>query len=94
MTKCKGILKNGEKCGKRASFNVQGEPARFCKNCANDNMVNVVSKMCECGKARPSFNIPGKKATHCVDCKRDNMVDVKNKLCECGKARPSFNIPG
>ena len=68
-------------CGKRANFNYEGEPARFCKDCSAANMIDVKNKKCACGKGQPSFNVEGKKAKHCAACKTEDMIDVKNKKC-------------
>ena len=55
-------------------------------------MINVKTKKCQCGKARPYFNYPGAKvALCCKQCKSEGMVDVKSPKCQCGKSRPLYN---
>ena len=57
--------------------------------------MQLVSRICRCGKAQPIYNEPGKtKPICCSRCKTDTMVDVKNKRCRCGKAQPQYNEPG
>lgn len=80
-------------CKKRASYNVVGLKARWCKVHKTSEMVDVANKKCPCG-TRPSFNLPGEtKEICCAECKTPGMINVKNKLCPCGK-QPSFNFPG
>ena len=46
-------------------------------------MVDVKSKKCKCGKARPTYNEPGEtKAICCSSCKTETMVDVIHKKCK------------
>lgn len=54
-------------------------------------MVNVVSKLCPCGK-QTSFGEPGKKSTACAKCKTKEMVEI-NGLCPCG-THACFGMPG
>jgi hypothetical protein len=57
-------------------------------------MVDVISKKCRCGKARPSYNEPNETtAICCATCKTDTMINVISKKCRCGKAQPIYNEP-
>ena len=89
MGLCKFLNENGGKCGKSASFNVEGKKAEYCRDHKKENMVDVKHKKCihiddetriQCDK-NPSFNYEGKKAEYCNDHKKENMVDVKHKKC-------------
>jgi hypothetical protein len=80
-------------CKKRASYNTEDLKPMWCKTHKTDEMVNVRSKKCPCGKI-PSFNLPGETVgTHCKMCKTEEMVDVVNNKCPCG-TRPMYNLPG
>ena len=83
-------------CGKAPNFNMTGQKKpMYCFECKTDEMIDVVSKKCKCGKARPYFNLPGQnKPMCCSECKTDDMIDVVSKKCKCGKAQPVFNLPG
>jgi len=85
-------------CGKsRPSFNYEGKPAEYCKDCAkDDDMVNVKDKKCiKCNTKHPSFNYKGKPARYCKDCAKDDMIDVKSKKCiKCNTKHPNFNYEG
>jgi len=67
--------------GTQASFNVEGQPARFCAKCKTENMIDVNSRKCQCGLSRPTYNFKGQKAEYCIECKTENMIDVNNKRC-------------
>jgi hypothetical protein len=55
--------------------------------------MQLSSRICVCGKARPSYNEPNETtAICCASCKTPSMVDVKNKRCKCGKI-PIYNEP-
>jgi hypothetical protein len=71
----------------------------FCKNCKNDDMIDVIHKKClfkNCDK-HPIFNFEGEtKPIYCSDHKESNMIDVINKKClfeKCIK-QPAFNFEG
>ena len=73
--------------------------AVYCRQHAQDDMVNVYSKRClhdSCIKC-PSFNIRGSKtAVYCKQHAQDGMVNVCSKRClhdSCMK-RPTFNVKG
>jgi hypothetical protein len=56
-------------------------------------MINIVSKMCICGKAIPSFGLAEDKiATCCKECKTQEMINIISKMCICGKSQPSFGL--
>ena len=86
-------------CTTVASFNVKGsKKAAYCKQHAEDGMVNVHHDPClhdACTK-RPSFNIKGsKKAAYCRKHAQGGLVNVISRLrCShdsCPR-QPSFNI--
>ena len=87
-------------CGKaRATLNFPGETkAKFCNDCRQEGMVNVIDKKCECGKKQPNFGyLEDGKAVCCLECKQDDMVDIRNqnKMCiKCKKTRASYNKKG
>jgi len=86
------ICKHSE-CKKKASYNVIGLKARWCKAHKTSDMMDVVHKKCPCGR-RSNFNFPGEKlGVYCNMCKTSDMVDVNHKKCPCRK-NPSYNIPG
>jgi len=78
------------------SFNIEGEYARYCKNCKTDEMIDVNHIKCiECKLIRPSFNIDGLTAKYCENCKTEEMVNVVNNFCiKCKKINSSFNFKG
>ena len=82
-------------CGKYANFNVPTEIRGIsCLKCKTDDMIDVVSKRCKCGKSQPFFNVPGeKKGVCCKICKTVDMINVMSNKCSCGKT-PIFNVPG
>jgi hypothetical protein len=102
--KAKSVKRKQKTCkcikAKRPCFNVPGKTGGvWCKHCPDKppNAIDVVHKLCICGKARPSFNLPGEKiGKWCENCedKPRNAVNVVDKLCVCGKAQPTFNLPG
>lgn len=71
------------KCDKIASFNYEGERAKFCKLHKEPNMLNVRSKKClECNK-QPSFNYPGtSELLYCDEHKKCNMVNLRSYKCK------------
>jgi len=83
-----------ENCNKRASFNVAGEKAKYCKDHKTGVMVDVLNKMCHCGLAQPRWNYIGLQPEHCVSCKLPGMIETHRKKCFCGKVRPCFNFQG
>jgi hypothetical protein len=85
-------------CHTRPSFNVPGQPAKYCKEHATPGMENVVSATCadpDCHKI-PCFNVPGQPAKYCKEHATPGMKDVKSATCadpDC-HTQPSFNVPG
>jgi hypothetical protein len=75
-----------EGCTTRSSYGLKGKKAEYCAAHKTDEMVNVVSKLCEhegCTSVNPVFNIKGSKTgKFCSIHKSDNMVDVKHKRCK------------
>lgn len=57
-------------------------------------MINLLCKLCHCGKARPTYNYEGLTAKFCKLCKTDDMINVNDKKCKCGLSIPTFNIKG
>ena len=78
-----------------ASFGyTDGTGTQFCSKHKEDGMVNLLCKLCECGKARPTYNYDGLAANFCKECKEPDMINVNDKRCECGKVKPCFNFKG
>ncbi len=74
------------------SINIETKPEN-CFKCKTDNMINIYSKKCKCGKSlKPIYGLKGSKPECCLNCKDNDMIDVSHKLCECGN-RPSFSEP-
>ena len=89
--KCKFI----DGCLMTASFGFKdGEGTQFCSKHKVDGMINLLCKLCDCGKARPTYNYQGLFANFCKECKKDGMINVNDKRCKCGKAKPTFNFKG
>jgi len=85
-----------EGCLLTASFGYRGngKGTQFCSNHKKDDMVNLICKLCFCGKARPTYNYEGKSANFCKECKEEDMINVNDKNCFCGRVKPTFNLPG
>lgn len=81
-------------CNLTASFGYRGFGTRFCSKHKIDDMINLVCRLCECGKARPTYNFEGKPAAYCKLCRVDGMKNVNDKPCKCGRVTPTFNLPG
>jgi hypothetical protein len=89
--KCKFI----DGCTLTASFGYRDEKGtQFCSKHKSINMVNLLCKSCECGRARPTYNFEGLAAKCCLECKEEEMINVNDKMCSCGKSRPTFNLKG
>jgi hypothetical protein len=89
--KCKFI----DGCLMTASFGFKdGEGTQFCSKHKVDGMINLLCKLCDCGKARPTYNYEGLFANFCKECKKDGMINVNDKRCKCGKSKPTFNFKG
>jgi len=89
-------MKNNNKkcvCGLVSpAFNFIGEEAKYCNSCKLEGMLNVKTKLCECGKAQPTYNFPNTKpAICCSKCKKSGMLNIKDKKCLCCKAIPVYN---
>lgn len=78
------------------SFGYAGEKPTNCLKCVKENMINLRSKKCFCGKKEPVFGIDeGKPATHCAECKSEEMTNVKGKKCiVCKDITPSYGLEG
>ena len=72
-------------CNLTASFGYRGFGTRFCSKHKIDDMINLVCRLCECGKARPTYNFEGKPAAYCKLCRVDGMKNVNDKPCKCGR---------
>ncbi len=81
-------------CNLTASFGYRGSGTRFCSKHKEPDMVNLVCRLCECGKARPTYNFEGKPAAYCKECRLEGMINVNDKPCKCGRVKPTFNLPG
>jgi hypothetical protein len=44
-------------------------------------MINLLCKLCSCGKARPTYNFEGLSANFCLECKTSDMINVNDKKC-------------
>jgi hypothetical protein len=84
-------------CKTTASFNYEGQKAKFCKKHKLENMVCVKNRLCiypEC-KTRSSFNFKGEnKGLYCAKHKKIGMLDVTHTKCkhdQCEKY-PIFNF--
>lgn len=68
----------------RASFNLEGLPAKYCVNCATPEMLGVNNKKCitEGCTTQPSFNYDGGKPLFCGKCKLDEMINVRGNRCD------------
>lgn len=83
-------------CGNsRATYNLPGESTpKYCAECKDETMIDVVHARCRCNKAIPVYNLMGVlPPICCAECKTEDMVNVYDKRCFCGKAIPSFNEP-
>lgn len=67
---------------------------KFCSKHKADGMLNLLCKLCSCGKARPTFNYEGLSANFCKNCKSVEMINVNDSKCKCGKCKPTFNFLG
>lgn len=83
-------------CGKRPSFNLPGQPPRFCEKCKTEGMINVINPRCEfpgC-QLRPSFAHSGEqKARFCIAHKEEGMENVAEARCaepNCPSINPCF----
>jgi hypothetical protein len=86
--------KSQDGCLFTASFGYRdGNGTQFCSKHKKDGMVNLICKLCSCGKARPTYNFIGMTANFCVSCKKDGMINVNDNMCDCGKVKPTFNFP-
>ena len=82
-------------CLLTASFGYKdGTGTQFCSAHKEVNMVNLLCKSCECGRARPTYNYEGSSANFCKECKKEGMINVNDKKCHCGSAIPTFNLAG
>jgi len=90
-------------CGKRASFNYEGnKTGSHCKKCKLPGMIDVINKKCldeQCNKV-PNFNFPNeKKGLYCSEHSKVGMISVttsKSQICQkenCSK-RCSYGIFG
>ena len=84
-----------EGCDLIASFGFRnGKGTQFCSMHKQVDMINLICKLCDCGKSRPTYNYQGLSANFCKECKKVDMINVNDKKCFCGKAKPTFNLPG
>lgn len=86
MTRCKYTP-----CSKRAIYGVS--KLEYCFGHKKDEMLNLNTSRCKCGKV-PSFNIHlSDKPKYCKDCKTLDMIQVRSKRCvQCKKVRASYGI--
>lgn len=86
--------KKCENCSLIASFGYRETGTRFCSKHKVPDMINLLCKLCNCGRVRPAYNFEGFTANFCIMCKSEEMVNVNDARCMCGKARPTFNFEG
>lgn len=81
-------------CKKRSTYGYEGKTPEYCAQHKLDNMVDVVSAMCEkCGKIQGVFGYD-KNNLYCKGCSEENMKNVKAKMCEkCNEKQPKYNYP-
>ncbi len=68
----------------------------YCKECKNDNDINVTLKRCLCKKTTsPVFNYLNKKVGICCkNCKLDGMINIKAIKCNCNNNKiATFGYP-
>jgi len=83
-----------EGCKLTASFGFKdGNGTQYCSKHKESSMINLLCKLCNCGKARPTYNYKGFTAKFCKECKKDDMINVNDKMCLCG-VKPTFNYKG
>jgi hypothetical protein len=84
-----------EDCTFIASFGFRdGCGTQFCSKHKQENMINLLCKLCNCGKSRPTYNYEGLSANFCKECKESDMINVNDKKCFCGRVKPTFNLAG
>ena len=82
-------------CLLTASFGYKdGSGTQFCSKHTDSDMINLLCKLCNCGKSRPTYNYNGLSAKFCKECKEKEMINVNDKNCKCGKSRPTVNLEG
>jgi len=74
-------------------FNYEGLKPEYCASCRIENMIDLTSKKCKCGK-KCYYNYDNKIPEFCSNCKTSEMTNVRDKKCKCGKSRPTFNYEG
>ena len=67
---------------------------KYCSKHKEEGMINLLCKLCSCGKARPTYNLEGLTANYCSQCRTDDMINVNDKKCVCGLSIPTFNFKG
>ena len=72
------------------NYRLPGEIALCCAACKNDDMVDVIYKMCQCGKVA-SFGMADNKPTHCNNCKSTNIMTVIGKIYKQQHCTTSVN---
>lgn len=86
------ICKFADGCNLIASFGLyDGQGTQFCSKHKSGKMINLLCKLCDCGKSRPTYNFEGLSANYCKECKTETMVNVNDKKCNCGLSIPTFN---
>tara|TARA_R100001163_G_scaffold65827_1_gene65324 strand:- start:1671 stop:3380 length:1710 start_codon:yes stop_codon:yes gene_type:complete len=72
------------KCNKKdATYNYQGEIARYCFGCKEDEMIDTKHFNCQkCNKPNCCFNYEGLYPRFCGNCAEDGMINVRNKKCD------------
>jgi hypothetical protein len=93
--KCKYTEGEGKECKLIASFGFNKQiGTEYCSKHKENGMINLLCKLCSCGKARPTYNYEGLSANFCSQCKSPDMINVNDKKCFCGKVKPTFNFEG
>jgi len=86
------------KCEIRPTYALQGNKAQFCKDHKEDDMIDVVSRVCknETCSLQPSYAMKDSKLPeYCKEHKKDGMINLKLPKCQvkdCEKY-PRFSSP-
>ena len=70
------------KCGKWATFGIDGQQPISCFTCKTTDMIDLKHMKCACGK-RAKWGTSLEKITHCAICKIDNMINYDKEKYKC-----------
>jgi hypothetical protein len=86
-----------ETCSGRASFAAaRDQKAVRCGDHKLTSDINVVKKLCECGRVKPTFAPSGtRSAKRCSSCKIEGDVDIRNAKCvRCNERQVAAIVKG